>query len=364
MKLRIIHAADLHLDSPFEALGAEKAAIRRSEQRSLLERIAAETERRGADILLLAGDLLDSGSAYAETGEALLAALARVRVPVFIAPGNHDWYSRRSPYARLHFPENVHIFRSPRLENVALPELGVRVWGAGYTGASCEGLLRGFHAPAEDGWENLLVLHAEVGRPDSPYCPVTENELAQSGIRYAAFGHIHAASGLRRAGTCRYAWPGCPEGRGFDECGQKGILQIDIDGDTTTAEFIPTALRRYEKLHVEAGTDALAAIRAALPENTAEDIYKIVLTGESAAAPDLAYLRQTLERKFFSLTLEDETCPPHELFARAGEDSLAGRFLRRMQRRLDAAQTEEEKRMLLRAVRHGIAALEGWEVRL
>ena len=291
--IRIIHAADLHLDSPFESLDAEKASVRRSEQRALLERIAAEVNQRNADLLFLAGDLLDSGSAYAETGEALLAALGKVRVPVFIAPGNHDWYSRRSPY-----------------------------------------------------------------------CPVTEEELSQSGMRYAALGHIHLGSGLRRAGSCFYAWPGCPEGRGFDECGEKGILQIDIDGETVKAGFIPTAARRYEKLRVEPGADALAAIRAALPRDTADDVYKIILTGESFAAPDLAYLRQALERDFFALTFSDETVPPRDLWRRAGEDSLAGRFLRRMQRRIETAETEEEKKMLLRAVRCGIAALEGWEVRL
>ena len=162
--IRIIHAADLHLDSPFESLDAEKASVRRSEQRALLERIAAEVNQRNADLLFLAGDLLDSGSAYAETGEALLAALGKVRIPVFIAPGNHDWYSRRSPYALLPFPDNVHIFRTPHLESVCLPELGARVWGAGYTSPSCEALLRGFHAPAEEGVTQLLVLHAEPGR--------------------------------------------------------------------------------------------------------------------------------------------------------------------------------------------------------
>lgn len=329
-----------------------------------MERIAAEVNQRNADLLFLAGDLLDSGSAYAETGEALLAALGKVRIPVFIAPGNHDWYSRRSPYALLPFPDNVHIFRTPRLESVFLPELGARVWGAGYTSPSCEALLRGFHAPAEEGVTQLLVLHAEPGRAGSPYCPVTEEELSQSGMRYAALGHIHLGSGLRRAGSCFYAWPGCPEGRGFDECGEKGILQIDIDGETVKAGFIATAARRYEKLCVEPGADALAAIRAALPKDTADDVYKIILTGESFAAPDLAYLRQALERDFFALTFSDETVPPRDLWRRAGEDSLAGRFLRRMQRRIETAETEEQKKMLLRAVRCGIAALEGWEVRL
>ena len=64
--IRIIHAADLHLDSPFESLSAEKASVRRSEQRALLDRIAAETNERDADLLFLAGDLLDSSSASHE----------------------------------------------------------------------------------------------------------------------------------------------------------------------------------------------------------------------------------------------------------------------------------------------------------
>ncbi len=68
-------------------LTRKKASVRRSEQRALLERIAAEVNQRNADLLFLAGDLLDSGSAYAETGEALLAALGKVRVPRIYCAG-------------------------------------------------------------------------------------------------------------------------------------------------------------------------------------------------------------------------------------------------------------------------------------
>jgi DNA repair protein SbcD/Mre11 len=364
MSVRMIHAADLHLDSPFEGLDAEKAAVRRSEQRELLGRIVTETKKRKADLLLLAGDLFDSTSAYTETGETLRATLASLDIPVFIAPGNHDRYTRRSPYARIGFPENVHIFTKPQLECIELPSLGVRVWGAGYTDTSCPPLLSGFRVPKEPGIKNILVLHAELGRSGSPYCPVTEQELAQSGFSYAALGHIHTGSGLRRTGRCCYAWPGCPEGRGFDECGEKGILQIDLEDTKCAARFVVTSSRRYEKLEVPAGENALASVRAMLPENTARDIYKITLTGECAAAPDIAYLHWSLDSDFFALTIADETRPPRDLFARAEEDTLAGRFLRRMQQRIDAAPTEEEKQRLLRAVRYGIAALEGWEVRL
>ena len=357
--IKILHTADLHLDSAFEALPAGKAAIRRAEQRELLSRLAELARSERADIVLLAGDIFDGGGTYFETGAEFVRCLRDMSVPVFIAPGNHDPYDARSPYAKLDIPQNVRIFTERDVECAELPELGVRVYGAAFTGSTDGPDITNIRTERAEGTWNILCAHGEVG-----FDPVNEQALSASGLDYAALGHIHKASGLRRSGGTWYSWPGCPEGRGFDECGEKGILQIDIDGETVKAGFIPTAARRYEKLRVEPGADALAAIRAALPKDTADDVYKIILTGESFAAPDLAYLRQALERDFFALTFSDETVPPRDLWRRAGEDSLAGRFLRRMQRRIEAAQTEEEKKLLLRAVRCGIAALEGWEVRL
>ena len=39
--VKIVHAADFHMDSPFQSLPEDKAAQRRREQRELLERLAA-----------------------------------------------------------------------------------------------------------------------------------------------------------------------------------------------------------------------------------------------------------------------------------------------------------------------------------
>ena len=58
--LKILHAADLHLDSPFEALSANKAALRRAEQRELLSRLAELAVKEKVQLVLLAGDLMDS----------------------------------------------------------------------------------------------------------------------------------------------------------------------------------------------------------------------------------------------------------------------------------------------------------------
>lgn len=364
MSIRLIHGADFHLDSPFEALDGDKAALRRSEQRGMLERICRTCADRGADMLLLSGDLFDSSYIYAETGEAFSDVLAGLGIPVFIAPGNHDPYSRHSPYARRSLPENVYVFRQPRLERVSLGDLRVNVWGAGYTSGVCPPLLRGFTARKQAGWLEILVLHAQVGGGESPYCPVTEDELAASGLDYAALGHVHSFGGLQTAGDCFYAWPGCPEGRGFDECGKKGVLQVDLSPGNCRAEFIPLGGREYRKLTVEAGEDPYTAIISALDEDTRRHIYKIILSGECVAAPDLQYLHQSLASRFFHLILTDETRPARDLWDKMREDTLTGAFLRRMRRRLDEAETDGERSLILEAVRLGVAALEGRELRI
>ena len=131
--IRILHAADLHLDSPFEGLSEEKAALRRSEQRQLLRALAQLRAESGAQLVLLAGDLFDSASAWAGTEDTLRLAIAEMEAPVFISPGNHDFYARGGRWQRLALPENARLFTGGRLEHFDLPELGVRVWGAAFT---------------------------------------------------------------------------------------------------------------------------------------------------------------------------------------------------------------------------------------
>ena len=93
--MRIIHAADFHLDSPFDALSPEQAVARRAEQRRILERLVDLAQSTRAEVVLLPGDLLDGDRVYQETVEALSRTLGQMQVPVFIAPGNHDYYTPR-----------------------------------------------------------------------------------------------------------------------------------------------------------------------------------------------------------------------------------------------------------------------------
>ncbi len=361
-KIKILHGADLHLDSPFEGLPAGKAAVRRSEQRELLGRLAALVQSESVDLVLLSGDLLDSGKPYFETGEELVRSLGRMGVPVFIAPGNHDYYDAKSPYARLKLPENVHVFTSGRIQAVELPELGVRVYGAAFTESRSGPLLDGFRAERTEGVYDLLCLHGEVGVRDSVYDPVTEAALAQSGLDYAAFGHVHKASGLQKAGATWYAWPGCPEGRGFDETGEKSVYLVELEGTDCRLTPVCVAGRKYQLLRVDVtDADPLLAIHTQLPDDTVRDIYRIVLTGETEETPDLRRLHSGLAELFFELQLRDETRLRRDVWDGAGSDTLRGLFLAKLRARYDKARDESERIRIEQAARWGLAALDNTE---
>ena len=357
--LRILHAADLHLDAPFAALTAEQARLRRAEQRLLLDKLADAAVQGKANLVLLSGDLLDSGQTYRETAQALAAALARIPVPVAISPGNHDFFHPSSLYAAGIWPKNVLIFREPRIRQVELP--GCVLCGAAFTGpARDDSPLAGFQAPRE-GKPWVMVCHGDVDGTGR-YGPISRAEIAGSGLTYLALGHVHTCSGLQRAGDTYWAYPGCPEGRGFDETGDKGALWVTIGDDrSVTAEFLPLCARRYEILECDiTGTDPVRAVEETLASGRREDICRLLLTGESEGV-DLPALAAAAAPYRWSVTLRDRTRVPRDLWSRSEEDSLTGLFLRDMRRRIGAAGTGEEKAVLEQAVRYGLAALENGE---
>lgn len=371
--MKLLHASDLHLDSPLSGLSPEKSALRRRELRSIPAHLATLAKSEAVDLALLPGDLFDSVRVYPETIRALAQALEDMAVPVFIAPGNHDYYHDKSPYAA-DWPENVHIFTSPELESVALPALSCVIHGCAFTAPHREDdPLSRFTAP-DDGKIHLLCIHGEVGLTGS-YAPIDPKSLENSGVIYAALGHIHAA-GSGKAGKTLWAYPGCPEGRGFDELGPKGALIVsfgepaqlaitspdgppmaptDLDAQPVAVKFVPVCQRQYRIETVD-----VSEFSAALPQEESPDLVRLLLSGESFHTPDLSALTAQAAPRFFHVELRDQTTLPTELWARAEEDSLTGLFLREMRSRLDSAGEGERDKLLL-AARFGLAALEGGE---
>ena len=310
----------------------------------MLQRLADLAEEESADLVLLAGDLLNSANTRAETGEELLRRLSHIPCPVIIAPGSQDWYGPRSPWASLKLPENVTVFREQAIHLVSIPSASVRVYGAAFTNCTSPALLRGFHAERKNDVYNLLCMHGD------------------SGIDYAALGHNHIASGLRRSGGCSYAWPGCPQGRSFEECGERSVYVVTLSPEGCKLRPVSIAVRQYRTLTLDVTEkDPLLLIHTSLPDDSVRDIYRITLTGESAGAPNLQKLHQNLDEMFFSLQLKDRTRLPKEIWEASGSDSLKGIFLEKLRTMRDAAQSDADQQRLEQAARWGLAALTNGE---
>lgn len=356
--LHILHAADLHLDAPFAALTAEQARQRRAEQRELLDALADAAIERGADLVVLSGDLLDDRQTYRETAQALSSALGRIPAPVAVAPGNHDFYAPSSLYAASIWPKNVLIFKDSAVQSVELPFCAL--YGAAFTAPFRDDCpLLGFRAKAS-GKPSVMVLHGDVDGKGR-YCPIPREDIARSGLTYLALGHIHTYSGVQKAGDTCWAYPGCGEGRGFDETGDKGALWVTIDDNgAVTVEFLPLCRRRYEILECDlTGKDPETAVAEALRDGRAGDVCRLVLTGQ-AQPPDLPALTKIAGNYRWAVTLRDHTKVPQDLWSREREDSLTGLFLREMRRRIETAE-DAQRPTLEKAVRFGLAALENGE---
>lgn len=353
--IKLLHSADWHLGSPFT--GRKDALLLQKQLRSIPERIAALCRRENCDLLLLSGDLFDNLPS-AEDLSAVKNALASLDIPVFIAPGNHDFAAGDSPWLTRLWPENVHIFTKPAISSVPLPELDCRIYGAGFDAMDCPGLLAGFQVQQQERF-SIGLFHGDPTNLHSPYCPITLPHIQDSRLAYLALGHIHK-SGQLKAGTTLCAWPGCPMGRGYDETGEKGVLLVTLDRETK-ADFLSLGYPKFLDLSVEPEDDPAAALESVLPPVGNSDFYRITLTGP-AAPVDLSLLRHHFQA-FPHLELIDKTQPPLDPWRSAGEDSLEGTFFSILRNSLDS-QEGKDREITLLAAKIARAILDGQEVSL
>lgn len=321
MGLKLLHSADWHLDSPFLSFPDAQREYLRSQQRKLPAQIADICQREQCDLVLLAGDLLDSTTASRQTLEAMKAAFAACAVPVLIAPGNHDYCCPGSPWLEEDWPKNVFIFTGAP-ESVSVAGLDCRIYGAGYQSMDCPPLLPDFVRTGSERW-HIGLLHADPTNANSPYCPVTAAQVRASQLDYLALGHIHQLGGYQIENTV-CSWPGTPMGRGWDETGEKGVLLMTLD-DTPKIQVLPLNTPRFYEYSVDLDNGSPEDV---LPGAASNHFYRVTLTG-TAATPI-----PELRRKWAhlpNLELIDRTEAPVSLWQDVGEDSLRGIYFSLLQ---------------------------------
>lgn len=367
--LKLLHCGDIHLDSPFSLLDREESLRRRDElRRTFLEMLAfARTE--GVAVVLIAGDLFDHGFATAETLNLLCEAFCAMEdIRFVIAPGNHDAAVAGSAYLGGKFPENVTIFTSETLDYVDYDDLGLRVWGYGFTSERLERSPLAGQNLTVPGKTAVLCAHADLGAPLSKYAPLSGADLAASGLCYAALGHVHNPGEPQTFGSTLAAYSGCLVGRSYDECGFGGAVLVGIeDGRVAEWRRVPLAHRQYlvEQLTVDGAASDADVIAALTTKITAvgwgdETALRVQLTGavEPAYAPNLNAIADTCRAGLWQLELQDHTLPVWGSDYLERDPSIRGALYRTLLPQMQTG-TPDERSRAVAALRLGLAALEG-----
>ncbi len=373
--LKLLHCADLHLDSPFRSGSAEKSEIRRRELRGTFTRLIMFIKENKIDICIIAGDLFDVDYVTRDTASFVSSQLGSVPECSFIiTPGNHDPYSEGGVYGQTAFPPNVHIFKSESLAKLSISKLGVDIYGYAFLSQSMEKCPFVGRVPDSASNINILCGHGDVGNPLSSYCPISERDMAEAGFDYYALGHVHKSEGVKKISNSHYAYSGCLEGRDFGETGHKGAVYIELAKSqglvVVKSKFVPLSQRRYEICSVDiTGAQDIdsvyRAVKSAMVEARlgSDTLLRAVLTGSVSPSLviDLDYLTAKLQEYVFYLEIENKTLPTFSTEALISDPTVRGALFRELLPLLEH-EDENVRAEAGRALRVGLAALAGQDL--
>ena len=353
--MKLIHCADLHLDARMESsLPKEKAKERRLELLRTFTRMVERAASDGVDAVLLCGDLFDAKTISARARNCVLDAVQQHPEMIFYyLQGNHDQNSFLSELSVL--PQNLKTFG----KDWTSYELGdVVITGAEMTEETADGLTDRLILDADR--INIVMLHGmvtEYGAKDQKE-GFSLRKCKGKYIDYLALGHIHRYRLEKLDGRGSWCYPGCLEGRGFDECGPKGYVRLEIVDKRVHAEFVPFAERTLHEVQVDitgllTQEEICRAVQEAVLTIPGRDMVKIILTGEVSpeAEKDGDWLGKWLEHDFYFLKVKDETTVLIRPEDYQYDISLKGEFVRQvMASELPAKEKEQIVRLGIRAL--------------
>lgn len=350
--MKFIHVSDIHLDSKMERnLTAAQARERNAEVCATFSRMASFASEQGVAAVLMAGDLFDTEHPSAQTVGFVLDTVRKdPKVDFLYLRGNHD----ESAFEGWDLPENFKTFGDNwtchRYGNVTV------------AGMELEADYEGLNLPEDS--VNIVTLHGQTSTQPGDEL-IALPLLKRKNIDYLALGHIHGYQTGKLDDRGIWCYCGCPEGRGFDELGEKGFVLVEVEGNALKHRFVPFARRMLEEVKVDITdlvtvSQILAAAEEASAEVSSENLVKITLTGSYTleTQKDLQFLKKMLEGRFWFLKIKDESHLKIEKESYEHDLSLKGEFIRLV---MATDRLEEEKERMILC---GIRALSGEEVAL
>lgn len=372
-----IHAADLHLGTPFRGLRSADRALAEAADKATFrafDRILALAEESGSAFVLFAGDVFDTAERNLRAQLAFRDGLVRLHersIRSFIVHGNHDPLD--GTMARLTYPDSAHFFpawgTNPQLVKLDGEPIAV-VHGYSYPRREVkESLLSHYGARSEDdGLFRIGLMHGNVGGDPAHdnYAPCSLADLAATDFDYWALGHVHTHKVMQRSAPA-VVYPGSSQGLSPRETGVHGCCRVTVRQGEPAVEFIATDSLRWHVLEQTInGMDDLDALRAALRAELeaargagTSAIIRIRLTGRGPLhdtlrkEEDLKALREDLCREGAGAPfawverLDAATALDVDLAARRTADDTLGDFLRFCDRARHDAGAQAELRGLL-----------------
>lgn len=342
--MKIIHCADIHLGSGFSYI--EDPVKRRERQDELLEtyrRMFRYAVLNEIEAIIIAGDLFDTDQVAAPImGAVIREIIDHPDISVYYLKGNHDVNikSGMENITNLHcFTDEVKVYglhnnelsddihnlyddrdviRSLHNSNATRNDrVNVNIAGVELTCGNRDSFYNELDFAPED--FNILVLHGQLyENGGSDELAINKRLLQHRNIDYLALGHIHAyrSGGIDTRGI--YCYPGCLEGRGFDECGPHGFVVLDIDtaNGTCKRSFVEFARRKLYENQVDitntvSGAEILNSVEKSLDNSRCleQDMIKVELTGtvDQELLPVCAYIKKVLSDRYYYIKVKDST---------------------------------------------------------
>lgn len=302
MPIKVLHAADLHIDSPLRGLPDDGVAeVARLATRRAFERLVDLALAEGVAVVLLAGDVFDRDWKDFQTGVFFTQQVKRLTdagARVFMVLGNHDAAGTLS--RRLLLPPGARVFGAGALaETEDLAALGIAVHGWSFpVQVVAEDPLPRFPPPVP-GRVNFGLLHTNLdgGGGHENYAPTRSAALLAHGYDYWALGHVHNRAVIADGGRF-IVYPGNLQGRHVREAVPvgapgKGATLVTVDGGrVVSVAHRALEVLRWREVVVTVGRDdsvdaALHAAADAVSEAVAgvevPVAVRVRLTGACAA---------------------------------------------------------------------------------
>lgn len=406
--VKLIHTADLHLDSAFRSrFTKEEAENRRQKQLMAWKELLSFAVEKKVQGILIAGDLFDSPVVSHGTMDFFLSTISEhPEISFFYLRGNHD--TENTFRYQENLPKNLFLFsekgKKYRL-NDRLLLAGVEYGTKDISFGENEGATRGAGQAAEQGVGqenahgaealskseseseeeskflklkeedcNILLLHGALyqGTPKGEAVQGEEGiflkNLEKLPLSYIALGHIHKGGEGKLNNGALWAYPGCLQGRGFDEEGERGFLYLKVEEEKKEIrkEFIPIKQGEFWILEIELLGDegTLACLKKIEVEMekagiAKEDSLRIILKGKKGLEQErnLRYLQLQLQDSVFFLEIRDECELSWNREEAMKEKSLKGEFLRVLAAADNLSKEEQEEIIAL-----GMGLLQGGEL--